>query len=58
MSRMAHDFFAGSAMISLPIFAMLLFAGVFLAVTWRAIRTSDSELDEQAALPLEENHHD
>lgn len=58
MSRMAHDFFAGSAMISLPIFAMLLFAGVFLVVTWRVLRTPDAEMDERAALPLEENHHD
>lgn len=58
MSRMAHDFFAASPMISLPILAMLLFAGVFLAVTWRVFRTPDAEIDSRAALPLEENRHD
>lgn len=58
MSRMAHDFFAASPVLTLPILGMLLFAGVFLAITWRVLRTSEDEIASQASLPLEETRHD
>jgi hypothetical protein len=42
-------------MLMVPIVAFVIFAGVFAAVTWRALRISKSEREHLAALPLDEN---
>lgn len=57
MSGMAHDFFAASPLLVLPIISLLVFAGVFLLVTWRTMRTPKDEISSRASLPLEDDFH-
>jgi hypothetical protein len=57
MSRMAESFFAASPLLVLPIVSMVIFGAVFLAITMRAMRTPNDEIEKRRAMPLEEDHH-
>lgn len=57
MSRMAESFFAASPLLAAPIAALVIFGVVFVAVTLRAIRTPDEEIEARRAMPLEEDNH-
>jgi hypothetical protein len=41
----------------LPIVSMVIFGAVFLAITMRAMRTPNDEIEKRRAMPLEEDHH-
>jgi hypothetical protein len=41
-------------MLMVPIISFVIFAVVFAAVTWRALRISKSEREHLAALPLDD----
>lgn len=58
MRAMASGFFADSPVLDFPIIALLLFLGVFIAITVRALRTPSVAFDRSAALPLEDEHHE
>jgi len=53
---MYQEFYRGSDLLHLPLFALLLFLGVFLCVVaWLFVfRRKDERFDELAALPLVE----
>jgi cbb3-type cytochrome oxidase subunit 3 len=38
-----------------PKMALVLFLAVFVAVTWRALRTSKAEMDRAASLPINDD---
>ena len=50
---MAREFFGQSPLLILPIAALLLFALVFLAIAFRAVRMDRGAVDERARLVLE-----
>ena len=50
---MAREFFGQSPLLLLPIAALLLFALVFVAIAFRAVRMDRGEVDERARLALE-----
>lgn len=58
MRSMATGFFADSPVLDFPVIALLLFLGVFVAITLRALRTPSVAYDRSAALPLEDEHHE
>jgi hypothetical protein len=51
---MYRDLLAQSPVLVLPLIAQFLFLAVFIAVVVRAVLKSRAEVDECAALPLEE----
>ena len=61
LSQLAADYFARSPVLAYPIAALALFMIVFIAVSVRALSRQRSELDEMAALPLQDSkeveHH-
>ena len=61
LSQLAADYFARSPVLAYPIAALALFMTVFIVVSVRAFRSRRSELDEMAALPLQDSkeveHH-
>ena len=59
MSSLARDFFAHSAFLLGPVFAMFLFSIVFLVVVIRVFRLSRKDADRMASLALNgESHQD
>lgn len=58
MSRMAHDFFAASPLLALPVLSMLLFGAVFVAILAKTLRAGAETHQRASALPLEEDRHD
>ena len=54
MSRFAAEFFAQSPALLYPVIALVLFFTVFLFVVIRVMRMSQSEVDHNARIPLEE----
>ncbi|MGD8826716.1 MAG: hypothetical protein PVI24_17155 [Myxococcales bacterium] len=55
MSRFAADLFAQSPALLYPLIALVLFFVVFLVVVIRAVRMKESEADQYARIPLEED---
>ncbi|MBK8170692.1 MAG: CcoQ/FixQ family Cbb3-type cytochrome c oxidase assembly chaperone [Sandaracinaceae bacterium] len=53
MSTIAHHFYTESPLLFLPLVALLIFVGVFAAVSIRAMTASRDSLDAAARLPLE-----
>jgi len=57
MSRMAESFFAMSPLLAAPLVAMVIFGVVFVAISLRAMRTPNEEIERRRAMPLEEDTH-
>lgn len=57
MSRLAHDFFASSPVLALPVIALVIFTTVFVGISIKAFRMSKLEADAHASLPLQEDGH-
>lgn len=61
MSTIAHNFYTQSPLLFYPLIALLIFIGVFVAVSVRAIASTRGAFDDAARLPLEDNrgsHHE
>jgi hypothetical protein len=50
---LVSDFFAASPMLAFPVIALLVFFAVFIAVSLRAIRMANADVDRFAAMPLD-----
>lgn len=53
LSTLVTELLTGSPLLALPVLAMLVFLGVFLAVGVRAVRLGRADVDRMARLPLE-----
>jgi hypothetical protein len=58
LSFVAMGYFEKSPLLIFPLIALLLFLGVFVAVTVRALRSSPSKYDAISRLPLEADSHE
>lgn len=52
MSAMARDFYEASPFLLLPLVALALFGGAFIAICWRTIRLGSEGADAQSRIAL------
>jgi hypothetical protein len=55
LRELTADYFARSPLLAYPVFALALFALVFVAVSVRALRSRREEVERMAALPLSDS---
>lgn len=55
MRSIASDFFSQNPLMAGPQIAMMIFLGIFLAVSWRLLRSGKERWESAARLPLDEN---
>ncbi|MCA9602882.1 MAG: hypothetical protein R3A78_10985 [Polyangiales bacterium] len=58
LSLLAKEFFQQSPVLGLPVMALLIFFGVFVAAVVRVMRTPSAEIDALAQMPLKEGSHE
>jgi hypothetical protein len=54
MRSIASDFFSQNPLMAGPQVAMLIFLAIFIAVSWRLLRSDKDRWDGAARLPLDE----
>lgn len=57
MRALAQGFFEASPHLAGPLFTLVLFFGVFVAVAFYVLRSKSSRFDEVSSLPLTDDTH-
>jgi hypothetical protein len=55
LRQLTADYFARSPLLAYPVFALTLFALVFVVVSVRALRSRREDVERMAALPLSDS---